>query len=145
MPAVLVRSDRLGDLEVDEDKLLRFPDGLLGFPTATTFVMVAVDETEAYQWLQSVDDPALSFLCVIPWHFFPDYEPEVDPVTQQDLGLDDASDAIVLCFVTIRENEPTTVTANLLGPLVVNTLTRVGRQVVLAESGYPARAALVGA
>jgi flagellar assembly factor FliW len=144
MPPVLVRSDRLGDLEVDEDKVLTFPEGLLGFPADTTYVMIGVEDTEAYRWLQSTDDPGLSFLTVIPWHFFPDYEPEVDPVTQRDLGLDNASDAIVLCLVTVRDNESTTVTANLLGPLVVNTNSRVGRQIVLAESGYPARADLVG-
>ena len=142
---MLVRSDRLGDLEVDDAKVLTFPEGLVGFPADTRFVMVEIEEGEAYRWLQSVDDPALSFLTVIPWHFFPDYEPEIDPLTQQELGLKDVTDAIVLCIVTIREGTPSAITANLLGPLVVNTISRVGRQIVLAESGYPARAALVGA
>jgi flagellar assembly factor FliW len=142
---VLVRSERLGDLEVDDDKILTFPDGLLGFPADTRFVMVEIPDGDAYRWLQSADDPTLSFLAVIPWHFFPDYEPEIDPLTQQELGLKDVTDAIVLCIVTIREGTPSPVTANLLGPLLVNTTSRVGRQIVLAESGYPARAALVGA
>ena len=141
---VLVRSERLGDLEVDDDKVLTFPEGLVGFPGDTRFVMVEIADDEAYRWLQSVDDPGLSFLTVIPWHFFPDYEPEIDRATQQELGLKDVTDAIVLCIVTVREAAPA-VTANLLGPLVVNTISRVGRQIVLAESGYPARAALVGA
>lgn len=142
---MLVRSDRLGDLEVDEEKILTFADGLVGFPADTRYVMVEIEDGEAYRWLQSVDDPALSFLTVIPWHFFPDYEPEIDTVTQQELGLKEAVDAIVLCVVTVREGGPAPVTANLLGPLVVNAATLQGRQIVLADSGYPARAALVGA
>jgi flagellar assembly factor FliW len=142
---VLVRSERLGDLEVADDKLLTFPEGLVGFPGDTRFVMIEITDDEAYRWLQSVDDPTLSFLTVIPWHFFPDYEPEIDPLTQQELGLKVVTDAIVLCVVTIREGSPVPVTANLLGPLVVNTVSRVGRQIVLADSGYPARAGLVGA
>jgi flagellar assembly factor FliW len=141
---VLVRSERLGDLDVDDAKILMFPEGLVGFPADTRFVLVEIDEGEAYRWLQSVDDPALSFLTVIPWHFFPDYEPEIDRLTEQELGLKEVTDAIVLCVVTIREGSPVPVTANLLGPIVINTISRVGRQIVLADSGYPARAELVG-
>jgi flagellar assembly factor FliW len=144
MRRVLVRSERLGDLEVADDKVLTFPGGLVGLPGDTRFVMIAIDDGEAYRWLQSVDDPGLSFLTVIPWVFFPDYEPDVDDVTQQELGLKEAEDAIVLCTVTVREGEPTSVTANLLGPLIVNAVSRVGRQVVLADSSYPTRAPLVG-
>jgi flagellar assembly factor FliW len=142
---VLVRSERLGDLEVDDAKILTFPEGLVGFPGDTRFVLVEIEDGEAYRWLQSADDPRLSFLTVIPWHFFPDYEPEIDPITQQELGLKDVTDAIVLCVVTIREATPAPITANLLGPLVVNTTSRVGRQIVLADSGYATRAELVGA
>src|SRR5262245_43234493 len=99
--------------------------------------MVEIPDGDAYRWLQSVEDPGLSFLTVIPWHFFPDYEPEVDDLTQQELGLREVGDAIVLCIVTIRDSGPTPITANLLGPLVINTVSRVGRQIVLADSGYP--------
>lgn len=141
---MLVRSERLGDLDVDDDKVLTFPEGLLGFPGHAHFVMVDIDGGDAYRWLQSVDDPALAFLAVIPWHFFPDYEPEIDGVTETELDLHDPGDAIVLCLISIREDADPAITANLLGPLIVNTTTRVGRQVVLAESGYTARAALVG-
>jgi flagellar assembly factor FliW len=141
---VLVRSERLGDLEIADDNMLNFPSGLLGFPGDTRFVMVEIDDAVAYRWLQSVDDPYLSFLTVIPWHFFPDYEPDVDDATQEELGLKTAEDAIVLCMVTVREGPPARVTANLLGPLVIGTVSRLGRQIVLAESGYEARAALVG-
>jgi flagellar assembly factor FliW len=142
---VLVRSERLGDLDVDDDKILAFPDGLLGFPEDRRYVMVDIDGGDAYRWLQSVDDPALAFLTVIPWHFFPDYEPDIDAVTEAELKLQDPGDAIVLCLLSIREEADPPITANLLGPLIINTTTRVGRQVVLAESGYPARAALASA
>jgi flagellar assembly factor FliW len=37
------------------------------------------------------------------------------------------------------------ITANLLGPLVVNSRTRIGRQVVLNDSKHPLRAPLVAA
>lgn len=142
---MLVRSERLGDIDVADDKVLTFPEGLLGFPGDTRFVMVEIGNGGPYGWLQSVDDPALSFLTVVPWHFFADYEPEIDGPTQQELGLKTADDAIVVCLVTVRDGAEAPVTANLLGPLVINAISRVGRQIVLADSGYTTRAALVGA
>ncbi len=139
-----VETERFGDLDVEDDLILTFPDGLPGFPTATKFALVPVSGNEAFLWLQSLEDPSLAFLSTVPWPFFPDYEPEVPDSEQQLLELTDASDAMVLCLLTIRREEGE-VTANLLGPLVVNQRTRIGRQVVLADSDYPLRAPLVAA
>ena len=144
MTLVRVQTERFGDLEVDDDKVLQFPDGLPGFPTATRFTLVPVPENDVFLWLQSVDDGALAFLCTVPWPFFPDYEPELPDTDQDALDLQDAADATVLCMLTVRREERA-VTANLLGPIVINQRTRVGRQVVLADSDYPLRAPLVEA
>ena len=137
-----VSTERFGDLEVDEEKFLQFPDGLPGFPGSQRFTLVPVPENDVFLWLQSVDDPALAFLCTVPWPFFPDYEPELPDVDQDALAIADAADAMVLCMLTVRREERS-VTANLLGPLVINQRTRTGRQVVLADSDYPLRAPLV--
>ena len=51
----------------------------------------------------------------------------------------------LVCLLNNGNNGATETTANLLGPLIINSVSRVGRQIVLAESGYPTRAALVGA
>jgi flagellar assembly factor FliW len=139
-----VHSERLGELDIPADKVLTFADGLLGFPDAVRFVMVEVEGSDEYRWLQSVDDPALAFLAVIPWAFFPDYSPEIDDATQVELGVATPDDAIVLCLVTIRDDADPPITANLLGPLIISTATRAGRQVVQTDASLPTRAALVG-
>lgn len=138
---MLVASDRFGELEIEEDRVLQFDDGLLGFPEAKRFAMLDTHDTGVYFWLQSLDDPGLAFLSVVPWSFFPDYEPHLPEGEQASLGLRSASEAIVLCLLTVQRDQEA-ITANLLGPLVVNGTTRKGRQVVLAESGYPVRAPL---
>jgi flagellar assembly factor FliW len=104
--------------------------------------MVDAGDDQTYFWLQSIDDPSLAFLSVVPWAFFPDYEPVIDDVEQSALGLERAEDAMVLCLLSVQRDTDK-ITANLLGPLIVNANTRRGRQVVLAESGYPVRAPLV--
>lgn len=136
---MLIESEQLGTVDVDESKVLSFPEGLLGFPDVTRFALVDAGDDGTYFWLQALDDPQLAFLAAVPWAFFPDYEPELTESDQATLSLGDAHDAIVLCLLTIRDEA---VTANLLGPLVVNAVTRQGRQIVLGDSDYPTRAPL---
>jgi len=137
-------TDRFGDIDVPDERMLSFPDGLPGFPNARRFTMVEVPESDAFFWLQSLDDPSLAFLAAVPWPFFPNYEPELSEPDQEALELTAAGDALVLCLLTVHREERN-VTANLLGPVIVNERTRVGRQVVLAESSWPVRAPLQAA
>jgi flagellar assembly factor FliW len=138
---VLIESERLGAVEVDETKVLTFDEGLLGFPDARRFALVDAGDDGTYFWLQSLDDPRLAFLSAVPWAFFPDYEPELSSADSEDLGIDDPAHALVLCLLTFTDEA---VTANLLGPLVVNGVTRAGRQIVLGDSDYSARVPLAG-
>ncbi|HVV35373.1 MAG TPA: flagellar assembly protein FliW [Acidimicrobiales bacterium] len=137
-----VTTERFGDLDVAADRVLSFPDGLPGFADAHGFVLVDVQDNEAFFWLQSTEDPGLAFLCAIPWLFFPEYAPEVPDDDQTALELETAEDAMVLTILTVHREE-SYVTANLLGPVVVNQRTRVGRQVVLFGDDYPVQAPLV--
>jgi flagellar assembly factor FliW len=140
---VRIESDKLGQLEVDEATVLTFPHGLLGFDDARRFALVDTHESGVYYWLQSIDDPALAFLTAVPWPFFADYEFELADADRDALGLhdgSDASDTMVLCLLTV--DHAGGITANLLGPLVVNSATRVGRQIVLSDPDLTTRVPL---
>lgn len=139
---MLLESDRLGSIEVDESSIVELPAGLLGFEEARRFALVQADEYGAYSWLHALDDPGLAFLTVVPGFFFPDYAPDVPDDDAAALDLTDPQDAQVLCLVTISGEA---VTANLLGPVVLNVSTRTARQVVLADQGWSTREPLVRA
>ncbi|MCP5024749.1 MAG: flagellar assembly protein FliW [Actinomycetia bacterium] len=140
-----VESAQFGTLEVGDEDVVVFDGGLLGFPTSKRFVMIEADRP-GYLWLQSIDETELSFLATHPWDFFPDYEFELDQADQDGLEISSLEDADVLCLLSIHDQADTmTVTINLLGPLVVNTATRQGRQVVLSGSDYEASEPLVAA
>lgn len=130
---------RFGTLTVTADEIVSVPDGIPGFPGFHRCVLVPVDQS-MFWWLQSIDDPDLAFLSVVPWPFFPDYEPEVAATDQDILGLTDAADARVLCLVTVHR-DPDRFTANLLAPVVVNQRDRRARQVVL-DQDLPTQAEL---
>ena len=48
------------------------------------------------------------------------------------LGLEEATDAILLNIVTVRG--PQRATINLKGPIVINRHTRMGKQVIIANA-----------
>lgn len=133
---MLIFSERFGDIDCDESATLRFPHGLLGFEDETSFVVVPVGDDGIYNWLQSVKNPGLAFLTTTPHFFFSDYVPEVDDADLVDLELLNENETHLLCLVTIGEDS---ISANLLGPIVVNTRTRMARQVVLSENRWTTR------
>ena len=92
MSAVLVESDRLGSLEMDETAIIEMPSGILGFPDLHRYALVAADDDGLYSWLQSLDDPSLAFLAVVPAPFFPDYAPVISDEDCRRLQLLDPSD-----------------------------------------------------
>ena len=121
---------------------LHFPAGIPGFPEAREFALVWWgDEDGPFSILTSVDQAGLEFLVVPPHTFFPDYAPEVDDDTAERLGLETAEDAILMVILTVGD-DPSSTTANLLAPIVVNRHTRAAAQVVLTEGELPLRAPL---
>ena len=144
---VLVESSRLGAFEVDDDRVVRIDTGLLGIPSSTGYVVVEPgDDDSPYFWLQSVDEPDVAFLATTPWDFFPDYELVLRDDDLELLALRRTEDAEVFLLLTVhRDGEQVQdITANLLGPVVVNTATRRARQLVLENAAYTTRASLVG-
>lgn len=125
------------------DSTLEFTDGIPGFPAARRFVLTNLTEDEEgpFRVLQSLEDPALSMIVSIPWPFFPDYSPEIAETDRSDLELADPDDAVVFCAVT-ADPDGGAFYLNLLGPFVVNARTRKGRQIVLADTDLPSRAAV---
>jgi flagellar assembly factor FliW len=115
---------------------------LPGFPDQRRFALVQLDEDGVLCQLRSLDDPSLRFLVVTPVAFFPDYAPEVGDDVVADLQIESADDVIVLLVLNAGESLATT-TANLMAPVVVNTVTRRASQVILDDPDLPIAAPLV--
>ena len=69
-----IQSTRFGRLNVDDDRVMTFPNGLLGFPSYTRFALIQTGQENYFFWLQSVDEPNLAFVVTDPSLFFKDYE-----------------------------------------------------------------------
>jgi flagellar assembly factor FliW len=121
---------------------LTFPVGLPGFADLRRFALSRWGgEDSPYARLVSLDEPDTAFLVAPPEAFFDDYEVVLPDEDAQLLQLDDADDALVLVMITLGE-QVEEATANLLGPLVLNTRAQVGMQVVLNDSERSTRVPL---
>jgi flagellar assembly factor FliW len=135
-----IRSSRFGMLSVDEQRIIQFPHGLLGFPEHKRFALIQTGPEKYFFWLQCADDPNLAFVVADPLIFFKDYQVPIRPETMEELQMADASVAQVLVICNKVDDW---LTGNLLGPLVVNADNWLGSQVVLTEKKWAARQPLL--
>lgn len=133
-----VTTTRFGDIEFRDDMVLTFPSGLIGFPGATRYLILDHDRQAPFKWLQSVDDGALAFVIMDPAVFKPDYRVTVGPDCLAELGRAKENDLVMFVILTIPSDDPTRMTANLRGPILVNPRTRLAKQVILQEE-WPVR------
>jgi flagellar assembly factor FliW len=138
-----IQSTRFGVISVKDEQLFTFPHGLIGFPDHNRFVLLPAAPTcgeGTYYWLQSADDPELAFALTDPSNFFKDYHVVIREETEQELHLNELSQARLL---VICNKVGEWLTGNLLGPIVLNTVTCLAQQVVLTEKKWTCRQPLV--
>ena len=131
-----VETSRFGTLEITEEDLIVFPEGLLGFHRYKQFVLVQVAETSPLLWLQSVRVPELAFVIADPRLFRPDYQVQVKKEDLKTIELTEVEKAEVYVILNRVDGE---LTANLQGPLVINPDGRLGKQLVLSDKRFPVR------
>jgi flagellar assembly factor FliW len=142
-----IATSRFGVLDALEEQLIDIDGGLLGFPDASRFIRVPMPDAHGWLWLQSVDDPDLAFLAIDAFLFFPEYDLDLPEADVAAIALESSTDADVLALVTVRrgaDGAVESITANLLGPVVINNPTGIGRQVVLSDSQYSTREIVSG-
>lgn len=142
-----IETTRFGKITVEESSLYHFEDGVPGFDGDKHFVFVPHrlpdGQPSLIRWMQCVEEGALAFPVVNPWHVRPDYAPTIPGPVLRQLNIKDIHQQMRLySIITIPPDDPTNITINLLAPIVVNRVERVGRQVLVQNENYPLRAPL---
>ena len=94
-----VNTLRFGEVEIAEDKIVHFADGIPAFEDEHEFVIVPYDDESPYVFLQSLTTPDLAFLMTVPFVFFPDYEFELDDENQEKLDLHNQEDMLIYTLI----------------------------------------------
>jgi len=120
-------SSRFGDLEAKEEKIINFPDGLVGFPGLKRFIVIDHRDT-LIKWLQSIDDPDMAFIVASPDIMTGEYSINLDSTVRRYLQLENDNNLVILLILRVEGEE---VIANFQGPLIINAQNMKGAQIVL--------------
>ena len=132
---MLIHTVNFGNLEVPEDKVITFKEGLPGFPQIHRFAVLELDELKPFQYLQALDDPPIALFVINPFMVDPTYEFRLTDSDMEDINSTNSAELAVFAVATIPE-DPNEATLNLMAPIVINDKDRCGKQVILHESKY---------
>ena len=130
-----ISTSRFGKIEICKDEIITFEEGLLGFGDYHQYIILNADDGSPFRWLQCVDDGNLAFVIIEPLSFMFEYDIEISDSDAGFISLERAEDAVLYVVVSIPAN-PSDMTANLQGPLVINAATRKGRQIISSNSRH---------
>lgn len=133
---ISVQTTRFGPIEVDEDLIVRLPHGMIGFEDCVRFVVLHQDPDNVLRWFQCIDDGSVAFPIMDPYVYDAGYSPTIAPSDAAEIGLTEETPRLVFAVVTIPRDDPAGLTVNLLGPIIVNAETRIGKQVVVTDECY---------
>lgn len=133
---MVIATSRFGQLEVNADRLIEFPEGILGFPQQNQYALIQTGAESGFYWLQAVDAADLAFVVCDPRLFVADYQVPVKLEELEGIELAGVQDAQV--FVIVNKVGDL-LTGNLQGPLVVNVRNRKARQLVLSDKRFSTR------
>lgn len=127
-----------GEITIDDDKIIEFPNGIIGFPELTQFALVHDSEKgtgTTIHWLQSLQEPAFAMPVLDPLLVCSEYNPEVDVELLKPLGTLVPDETLVLVTVTVPK-DLTQMTINLKGPFVINVAEKKATQVIVEGDKY---------
>lgn len=138
---MLVQTRYFGEIDLSEDKILTFEQGLMGFEGLTKFTLLYDSENEDsdnIMWFQSLEEPGLALPVINPLYIKKDYNPEINDEYLEPLGEIEDENLCVLITLTVPEDIKRT-TANLKAPLIINASNRKGLQIIVENQDYEIR------
>lgn len=133
-----IATRRFGEVEIDDKKIITFPQGIPGFENVGRYTLISHDKTYPISWLQAVDVPYISLPVIDPFTILPEYAFDVSDNDVADLALNAKSDLYILSVVVIPENIKK-MTVNLSAPILINIRTNLGKQIIIDGRDYELR------
>ena len=138
-----ISTSRFGEVEIEDNAVLELPDGILGFPDCHRVVIIDHQPGSPFRWLQSVEIPELAFVVIDPLDLVPDYPLEKLKDILADERKMPRPNNVAAAAITTVPAAPAAVTVNLTAPVVFDTDTRKGAQVILNDPRFKTRHLLV--
>ena len=131
----------LGEVDIEEAKLITFEGGIIGFPDMKKFALIYDSEkgvNAGIRYLQSMDEPTFAMPVMDRVSVCEDYNPEVEDELLKNLGNLDGDNLLVMTTVTVPKDIKE-MSVNLMGPIIINTDSRKACQVIVDGDKYPVK------
>jgi flagellar assembly factor FliW len=138
---MLIKTKIFGDVEVSDDKILLFEDGIIGFPDLKHFTLLHDEEKGSdagIRYFQSIEEPGFAMPVMNPLMVCENYNPQVSEEFLSNLGNLSDENIVVLVTVTVP-SDLTKMTVNLQGPIIINSEEKKGAQIIVEGNEYPVK------
>lgn len=136
-----VKTRYFGEIELAEEKIITFDDGIFGFEEYKHFTLIYdsdSNERPSISWLQCTEEQSLALPVMLPTTVMPDYNPVLEDGVLETLGNWNEDNISVLVTVTVP-SDITAMTTNMKAPIIINSDTMKGCQVVVENPDYEIR------
>ncbi|MCQ2537987.1 MAG: flagellar assembly protein FliW [Lachnospiraceae bacterium] len=137
---MLVKTRYFGEVELEEEKILTFDRGIIGFERLRRFTLIYNSEKgsdTSITWLQSIEEPSMALPVINPSTVLNDYTPNVADELLDPIGELTGDNTCIFVTLTVP-SDITKMTTNLKAPIIINADTKKGCQVI-AENDYPVK------
>ncbi|MGF9976243.1 flagellar assembly protein FliW [Viridibacillus arvi] len=129
----------LGPVDITEEQIIIFEKGIPGFEDITKYVLLPIQPESPFATLQSIEQQEVGFIVSIPFEFKQDYAFDLAEEDIEELQVTADNDLLTYSIVTLKDPFETS-TINLLAPIIINTVKKLGKQIVLQDGeSYPLR------
>lgn len=136
-----VKTNLFGEMDIEDEKIICFPDGMIGFPDNKRFTLIVdekEDRTSHIYWLQSIEEETFAIPVMNPLLVKKNYNPEVEDELLNPIGglkEDNISVFVTVTVPTQIEN----MSVNLKAPIIINMETMKACQLILDGEDLPVR------
>lgn len=136
---MMIESTHFGEIEINEENILDFEEGIPGFEDIHRFGIINIDDPQSpFKWIQAIESPELAFALVDPFAIKKDYDFELNDECVNSLGIENSSDVAVFSIVVIPE-DVNRISMNLKAPIIINTTNKKAAQIILDTDKYTVR------
>ena len=137
---MLVKTRFFGEVDIEDEKILTFDNGILGFEDMKRWTLIYDIEKGSegpISWFQSLDMAELALPVINPYTVTAVYEPVVEDELLKPLGEFKDEELVTFLTITIPSEDPSKTTANFRAPILINPVNRKGIQVIVNNEDYP--------
>ena len=137
---MLVKTRFFGEVDIEDEKILTFDNGIMGFEDMKRWTLIYDIEKGSegpISWFQSLDMAELALPVINPYTVTAVYEPVVEDELLKPLGEFKDEELVTFLTITIPSEDPSKTTANFRAPILINPVNRKGMQVIVNNEDYP--------